>query len=134
MRLRGKIALVTGAGGGLGTAIAKRFAGEGAALMCTDLDAARAEATASAIAMSGGSAQGFRADVADPIQCEAQVAETVRRFGRVDILVNNAGVALHKLALDTSPQDWERVLRINLTGSFLTAQAAARHMLKQGGL
>jgi NAD(P)-dependent dehydrogenase (short-subunit alcohol dehydrogenase family) len=121
------------AGGGLGTAIAKRFASEGAALMCADRDGARAEATASAITKSGGSAQAFRADVADPVQCDGQVAETVRRFGRVDILVNNAGIALHKLALDTSFEDWERVLRINLTGSFLTAQSAARHMIKQGG-
>jgi NAD(P)-dependent dehydrogenase (short-subunit alcohol dehydrogenase family) len=133
MRLKGKIALVTGAGGGLGTAIARRFADEGASLMCTDRDRGRAEATAAAIAKSGGVAHAFQADVADPVQCDAQVAETVRQFGRIDIAVNNAGVALHKLALDTSLEDWERVLRINLTGSFLTAQAAARHMVEQGG-
>jgi NAD(P)-dependent dehydrogenase (short-subunit alcohol dehydrogenase family) len=133
MRLNGKVALVTGAGGGLGTAISKRFAVEGASLVCADRDGARAEATASAIANDGGSARAFRADVADPVECEAQVAETVRQFGRIDILVNNAGIALHKLALDTSVEDWDRVLRINLTGSFLTAKAAARHMVKQGG-
>jgi NAD(P)-dependent dehydrogenase (short-subunit alcohol dehydrogenase family) len=133
MRLKSKIALVTGAGGGLGTAIAKRFSTEGASIMCTDRDLARAEGTASAIARSGGMAAAFRADVADPLQCESQVAETVRRFGRIDIVVNNAGIALHKLALDTSLEDWNRVLSINLTGSFLTAQAAARHMLGQGG-
>jgi len=133
MRLNGKVALVTGAGGGLGTAISKRFAVEGASLVCADRDGARAEATASAIANAGGSARAFRADVADPVECEAQVAETVRQFGRIDILVNNAGIALHKLALDTSLEDWDRVLRINLTGSFLTAKAAARHMVKQGG-
>lgn len=133
MRLRGKVALVTGAGGGLGTAIAKRFASEGASLICADRDGDRAEATASAIAKSGGSAHAFRADVADPLQCDAQVTETVRRFGRIDIAVNNAGIALHKLALDTNLEDWDNVLRINLTGSFLTAQAAARHMVKQGG-
>ena len=133
MRLAGKVALVTGAGGGLGTAIAKRFAGEGALLLCADRDAARAEATASAITKFGGTAHAMRADVADPIQCEAQVTETVRRFGRIDIAVNNAGIALHKLALETSLADWENLLRINLTGSFLTAQAAARHMVKQGG-
>jgi 3-oxoacyl-[acyl-carrier protein] reductase len=101
--------------------------------MCTDRDGARAEATASAIMRSGGVARSFQADVADPAQCEAQVTETVQRFGRIDIAVNNAGIALHKLALDTSLEDWERVLRINLTGSFLTAQAAARRMVKQGG-
>jgi 3-oxoacyl-[acyl-carrier protein] reductase len=133
MRLTGKVALVTGAGGGLGTAIATRFAAEGAAVLCTDRDLARAEATVSAIVGSGGSAAALRADVADPLHCEAQVAETVQRFGRVDIAVNNAGVALHKLALDTTLEDWERVLRINLTGSFLTARAAARRMLAQGG-
>ena len=133
MRLNGKVALVTGAGGGLGTAISKRFAVEGASLICADRDGARAEATASAIAKAGGSVRAFRADVADPVECEAQVAEAVRQFGRIDIVVNNAGIALHKLALDTSLEDWDRVLRINLTGSFLTAKAAARHMVKQGG-
>lgn len=133
MRLKGKVALVTGAGGGLGTAIAKRFAIEGASLLCADRDVARAEAAASAITKAGGSAHGIAADVADPLQCDAQVTETVRRFGRIDIAVNNAGIALHKLALNTSLEDWERVLRINLTGSFLTAQAAARHMVAQGG-
>jgi 3-oxoacyl-[acyl-carrier protein] reductase len=133
MRLQGKVALVTGAGGGLGTAIAKRFAREGAALLCADRDGDRVAATVSAITQSGGTAHPLRADVADARDCEAQVAETVRRFGRIDIAVNNAGVALHMLALDTSLEDWERVLRINLTGSFLTAQAAAREMIKQGG-
>jgi 3-oxoacyl-[acyl-carrier protein] reductase len=133
MRLMGKVALITGAGGGLGTAIAKRFALEGASLMCADRDGARAAATASAIDKAGGSARAFRADVADPVECEAQVAETVRQFGRIDILVNNAGIALHKLALDTSLEDWDRVLRINLTGSFLTAKAAARQMVGQAG-
>jgi NAD(P)-dependent dehydrogenase (short-subunit alcohol dehydrogenase family) len=133
MRLQGKVALVTGAGGGIGTAIAERFAGEGALLLCTDRDLDRAEATASAVVRSGGTAQALRADVADPLQCEGQVTETIRRFGRIDILVNNAGIALHKLALDTTLEDWNNVLRINLTGSFLTAQAVARHMVRQGG-
>jgi NAD(P)-dependent dehydrogenase (short-subunit alcohol dehydrogenase family) len=133
MRLNEKVALVTGAGGGLGGAISKRFAAEGALLICADRDSARADATALAIAKAGGTARAFRADVADPAECEAQVAETVRQFGRIDVVVNNAGIALHKLALDTSLEDWDRVLRINLTGSFLTAKAAARQMLKQGG-
>ena len=133
MRLEGKVALVTGAGGGLGTAIAKRFAAEGASLICADRDAGRAQATASAIIKLGATAYALQADVADPMQCDAQVAETVRRFGRIDIAVNNAGIALHKLALETSLEDWEEVFRMNLRGSFLTAQAAARQMVKQGG-
>jgi 3-oxoacyl-[acyl-carrier protein] reductase len=133
MRLKGKVALVTGAGGGLGTAIAKRFGEEGAAVLCTDRDLPKAEATAAAVTTSGGKAHAFRADVAEARDCAAQVAETVKRFGGIDILVNNAGISIHKLALDTSLEDWERVLRINLTGSFLTAQAAARVMVERGG-
>jgi 3-oxoacyl-[acyl-carrier protein] reductase len=132
MRLKGKVALVTGAGGGLGTAIAQRFCSEGALVLCTDRDLGKAEATAAVIVKAGGLAGAYRADVADPAQCEAQVVETVRRFGRIDVLVNNAGIALHRLALDTTHEEWERVLRINLTGSFLTAKAAARAMVAQG--
>ena len=132
MRLMGKAALVTGAGGGLGGAIAKRFAVEGASVLCADRDLATAEATVAAITETGGTASAFTADVADAGDCAAQVAETIQRYGRIDIAVNNAGVAMHRLALDTSLEDWERVLRINLTGSFLIAQAAARHMVAQG--
>lgn len=131
MRLNGKSALVTGAGGGLGGAIARRFAAEGASVLCTDRELAKAEATVAAIEKAGGNASALPADVADAADCEAQVAETVSRYGRIDIAVNNAGIGLHRLALDTSLEDWERVLRINLTGSFLTAQAAARRMVAQ---
>lgn len=102
-------------------------------MLCTDRDLACAEATVEAIAEVGGTASAFLADIAEASDCEAQVAETVRRYGAVDIAVNNAGVGLHRLALETSIEDWERVLRINLTGSFLTAQAAARRMVDQGG-
>ncbi|MBG02851.1 MAG: short-chain dehydrogenase [Rhodospirillaceae bacterium] len=133
MRLQAKVALVTGAGGGLGGATARRFAAEGASVLCSDLNLAKAEKTAADIEAAGGTALAFKCDVADAAQCEAQVAETVNRFGRIDILVNNAGVSLHKLALDTSLEDWNRVLGINLTGSFLTAQAAARIMAEAGG-
>jgi len=133
MRLESKVALVTGAGGGIGTAIAKRFATEGASVICTDRDLKAAEATASSITGSGGMASAFQADVSDPLQCDAQVAQTVQRFGRIDIAVNSAGIGLHAQALDTSIEDWERILRINLTGSFLTAQSAARRMIEQGG-
>ena len=132
MRLNGKTALVTGAGGGLGGAIAKRFAAEGASVLCTDRDLARADATVAAILESGGTASALTVDIGEAADCEAQVAETVGRYSRIDILVNNAGVSLHRLALETSIEDWERVLRINLTGSFLTAQAAARRMAAQG--
>jgi 3-oxoacyl-[acyl-carrier protein] reductase len=100
--------------------------------LCAARNLVAAETTASAITAAGGSAIPYYADVMEPSECEAQVIETVSRFGRIDIAVNNAGVALHKLALDMSVADWERVLRINLTGSFLTAKAAAGQMVEQG--
>ncbi|MFV0298126.1 MAG: SDR family NAD(P)-dependent oxidoreductase [Hyphomicrobiaceae bacterium] len=133
MRLKDKVALVTGAGGGLGSAIAKRYGAEGAAVLCSDNNLDKAKATADAIVKAGGRAEAIKADVTIPADCQLQVDETVKRFGRIDIVVNSAGIGLHKLALDTSLEDWERVLRINLTGSFLTSQAAARIMVEQGG-
>ncbi len=133
MRLKDKAVLVTGAGGGLGTAIAERFAAEGASVLCTDQNVDAAEATVAAITGGGGQASALAADVAEPADCETQVRETIARYGRIDIAVNSAGVAFHRLALDTTLDDWERVMRINLTGSFLTAQAAASAMVEQGG-
>lgn len=133
MRLKDKVALVTGAGGGIGGAVARLYAAEGAAVLCSDRDLPKAERTVQAIKAAGGKAAAFKADVAVAADCEAQVAETVRHFGRIDVVVNNAGVGFHKLALDTTLEDWNRVMAINLTGSFLTAQAAARRMLDQGG-
>ena len=133
MRLESKIALVTGAGGGLGGATAIRFAAEGAKVVCSDLDLAKAEKTVAIIESRGGTAIAHACDVADAAQCNAQVAETVKHFDRLDILVNSAGVSLHRLALETGIEDWNRVLNINLTGSFFTAQAAASAMLKNGG-
>jgi 3-oxoacyl-[acyl-carrier protein] reductase len=133
MRLQNKSALVTGAGSGIGKAIALAFAAEGADVMCADRNGETAAATAAEInAATGGRGAATRADVGIPADCEAQVAATVDAFGRIDILVNNAGVAFHRLFLDTSLEDWERLLRVNLTGQFLTAQSAARRMVAQG--
>ena len=133
MKLKTKVALITGAGGGLGGAIAQRFAIEGATVICCDRDLARAEQTVARITDAGGSASPFKADVADPSQCEAQVTETLTRYGQIDILINNAGISLHRMALDTTLEEWNRVININLTGSFLTAKAAARAMVNAGG-
>ena len=133
MRLESKLALVTGAGGGLGGATAIKFAAEGARVVCSDLDIAKAEKIASIMESSGGKAIAHRCDIADPTQCNAQVEETIKCFNRLDVLVNSAGISLHRLALETTIEDWNRVLNINLTGSFLTAQAAAKVMLKNGG-
>lgn len=132
MRLKGKAALVTGAGSGIGKAIAVAFGREGARVMSADRNAETAERTAAEIRAAGGDAKSVQADVGKADDCARQVAETISAFGTVDILVNNAGVAFHRLFLDTTLEDWNRLLTINLTGQFLTSQAAARHMVSRG--
>jgi len=132
MRLKDKVALVTGAGSGIGRGIAVAYGREGASVMCSDRNADTAEATARMIEQAGGRADSVRADVGVPADCAESVQRTVDAFGRVDILVNNAGVGFHRPFLDTTLEDWDRVLRINLTGSFLTSQAAVRDMVQRG--
>ncbi len=132
MRLRDKAALVTGAGSGIGKDIAEGFAREGARVMCADRNLVTAETTAAGIERAGGVALAVKADVGVPEDCQLQVDRTIAELGRIDILVNNAGIGFHRLFLDTTLEEWERLLRINLTGQFLTAQAAARQMVRQG--
>ena len=132
MRLENKCVLVNGAAGGLGRAIVERFVAEGAAVMCSDLNADALASQVDLLRVGGARVESVVADVGIAADCERQVAETVAAFGRIDVLVNSAGVAFHRLALDMTLEDWERVLRINLTGSMLCAQAAARHMVAQG--
>lgn len=133
MRLQGKVALVTGAGGGIGRGIAIRFAAEGARVLASDIDFRTAERTAGEIACAGGEALPFRLDVCEQDEAEGAVQETVARFGRLDVHVNNAGVTDRCPFLDTSLDFWHRLLAINLTGTFICGQAAARQMVRQGG-
>ncbi len=130
-RLENKVALVTGAGRGIGRSIAVRFAREGASVIAADLDAKNAEATADEILASGGRAQGRLVDVGVQAQVEELVASAARDCGRIDLLVNVAGIGLTRLFLHTTLEEWENVLRVNLTGCFLCSQAAARVMTAQ---
>ena len=132
MRLQSKIALVTGAGGGLGGATAIRFAAEGAKVVCSDLDLAKAEKIVAIIESRGGTAIAHACDVADAAECNAQVVETVKHFDRLDILVNSAGVVTMHSLWDLELKDWHRVLDVNLTGHFLCCQSVLPHMLKAG--
>jgi NAD(P)-dependent dehydrogenase (short-subunit alcohol dehydrogenase family) len=129
----GKIVLITGAGRGIGRSVALRFGSKGASVIAADLDAERAEATAAEIVASGGQAWGKAVDVAVQPQVESLVAATVRERSRIDVLVNVAGVGLTRLFLNTTLEEWERVLRVNLNGCFLCSQAVARVMVAQGG-
>jgi NAD(P)-dependent dehydrogenase (short-subunit alcohol dehydrogenase family) len=125
-----KVAVVTGAARGIGLAIAKKFLGQGYAVALVDIDAtelARADSTL------GEQTMAIVCDVADPRQVEAAVAEVKTRFGRIDSLVNNAGIAVFKPLLETTLEEWERVLAVNLTGPFLFTQACAQVMLANSG-
>jgi len=132
MRLRDRIALVTGAARGIGRAIAGRFAAEGALVVVTDADGAGAGSAALAIRESGARAEGLALDVTDPAAIASAFADVLARHGRLDILVNNAGVTTRAGFLDMTLEAWERVLRVNLTGTMLCGQAAARAMAAAG--
>jgi NAD(P)-dependent dehydrogenase (short-subunit alcohol dehydrogenase family) len=129
-RLEGRVALVTGAGSGIGRAICRRLAEEGARIACLDRDAAAARATADAI---GSDALAIAADVANAADMQRAVAETAAAFGRLDIAVNAAGVGASARLVDTTLETWQRVLDVCLTGVFVSLQAQARQMIAQGG-
>lgn len=131
-RFEGKVAVVTGAARGIGAAAAQALALEGARVMLADLDGKGAETAAAALRKAYGkdSAQAMATNVGDATEVDALFASTKSELGRVDILVNSAGVARISHFLDQSLADWDLILRINLTGTFLCGQAAARLMAK----
>lgn len=132
MKLKGKTALVTGAGPNIGQEICRVLAGEGARVACNDVDAARAKASAEAIEKEGGSALAVPADITDPGQVKAMVDQVVQRFGGLDIVVNNAAVTIPKGLLQIGLEEWKRNIDIILTGTFLVSRYAAEVMVRQG--
>jgi NAD(P)-dependent dehydrogenase (short-subunit alcohol dehydrogenase family) len=132
-RVQGKIALVTGAGLGLGRASSLLLAKEGAKLVVTDIDEKLAAQTAEAIGEAGGEALSLRHDVANPDDWQAVMDAVEQEFGRLDVLVNNAGIAIAKTIEDTTLAEWRRTMAVNLDGVFLGCQAGIRLMKKTGG-
>jgi 3-oxoacyl-[acyl-carrier protein] reductase len=133
MRLANKVAIITGSGRGIGREMALRFAAEGARVVVADLDRERAGAVAAEVRAAGGKARAAHVDITDPERVEALIQDTLAHFERLDVLVNNAGIGLNKPFLDTTLDEWNRQLQVNLTGTFLCAQAAARVMVERGG-
>jgi NAD(P)-dependent dehydrogenase (short-subunit alcohol dehydrogenase family) len=133
MQLQNKVAVVTGAGQGIGRAIALRFAHEGAKLVINDLHLDTLEATARAIIEAGGEVLPAPADVGERADMERLAEAAIAQFGRIDVWINNAGINRDALALKMTGAQWDAVLRVNLTGCFNGCQAAAARMVAAGG-
>ena len=132
MRLKDRVALVTGAGSGIGRATAIRLAGEGAQVAVNDINVQTGQETVRLITDQGGTAIFIQADISKVPETEWIVAETVRQFGRLDILVSNAAVMLEKNAVDTTEEEWDRITSTNLKGTFFCAKYAIIQFRKQG--
>jgi 3-oxoacyl-[acyl-carrier protein] reductase len=129
--LGGRVSLVTGASRGIGRAIAKALAAEGAHVVLAARDAARLADAVGEIVAAGGKAEALALDVAERASVEAGIARVLSTHGRVDHLVNNAGVTRDNLLLRMKDEEWQQVMATNLTGAFLCTQAALKPMLKQ---
>ena len=134
MRLKDKVGLVTGAGSGIGEAIAERFAAEGAKVIVNYHSGGKHSGVdvANKISKSGGTAAAIAAEVNQRSDVEKMIQETVGKFGRLDICVCNAGIEINKAFVDVTDEEWNKVISVNLYGSFLVSQIAARQMIKQG--
>ena len=130
--LEGQVAAVTGAGRGIGRAVALRLAREGAAVVVADIDESNAAKVAEEIVAQGGQAIAVKVDVSNKGAADEMVRRAVSHFGRLDILVNNAGIGVIVPLLDADEETWDRVMDVNAKGVLLCSQAAARQMIQQG--
>lgn len=128
MRLKDKVAVVTGSGSGMGKAIAHRLAEEGATIVVADINQAGIDGTLAELAAKGARALGMKMDVSDRDDTQRAVQEIIAKAGRIDILVNNAGVTRHRPFLSMNSEDWDKVLAVDLKGVFFASQAVAPHM------
>ena len=133
MLLKDKTALITGAGDGIGKAIALAMAQEGAQIVSVDINGEAAKRTANEAAGFQVKELALEADVGDIGQIDNMVAKTIAKFGRLDIIVNNAGVTRRAGIMELTEEDWDRIHRVNAKGVFFCLQRAASHMIEQGG-
>jgi NAD(P)-dependent dehydrogenase (short-subunit alcohol dehydrogenase family) len=133
MRLRGKVAIVTGGSSGIGRATAELFAREGARVVVADYKPETGREVVKAIKKSGGDAIFVAVDVSDAAQVHRMVEVAMETYGGIDILFNNAGILLFGTVLDTDEEAWHRLMAINLTGTYLVSRAVLPHMIERGG-
>ena len=131
--MKDKVVIVTGAGSGIGQATALRMAVEGARVLCADAKDDGAQGTAELIVRAGGEAVARRVDVTDEGSCGQMVEVARGRFGRITTLVNSAGVSAARRDATPAPEEWERVLGVNLSGTYLASRAALPHLAARGG-
>ncbi len=132
-RLQGKVCIVTGSSSGIGRGVADLFAGQGAKVVVADIQEDKGRDVAASIAAGGGIASFFRLDVSDEDSWRGIVSHALDAYGRLDVLVNNAGIGFVKPILDTTVDEWRRVMAINVEGVFLGVKHAAPLMMKNGG-
>ena len=133
MKLKGKVAVITGASKGIGKGIARQYAKEGAAVVLASRSKDLLSSIAGQINQEGGKALALEVDVTRYESMEAMVEETVNHFGRLDIMVNNAGISMARPSEELPPADWQRAMDTDLSGVFYGCQCAARKMIPQGG-
>ena len=133
MRLTGKVAIITGAGAGIGRATALLFAKEGAKVVVADYDSEAGAETVNIIRKEGGEAKFVQVDVSKATDAERMARTTVETYGKLDILVNNAGIYMQADAVETTEEDWDRILDVNLKGAFLCSKYCVPEMIKGGG-
>ncbi|MGO4549165.1 SDR family NAD(P)-dependent oxidoreductase [Paenibacillus sp. 2TAB23] len=131
MRLQGKIALLTGAGSGIGRTTAELFAREGATVIVNDIDEAKGLETAQSIQASGGSALFLHADVTDPSSVREMIESAMQAYGGIDILFNNAGISGVGAIHEIEPEAWDRVVQVNLRGVFLPSKYVLPYMMER---
>ena len=132
-RFAGKVVVVTGAGGGIGTAIAERFAREGGQVIVTDSNEQGANETTAGIIGEGFSAATYLADISSGEACRKLVADVISDFGKIDVLINNAGINRRGPLMELTQEDWDLTLAVNVTSMFHLCQATIPHMIKAGG-
>ncbi len=134
MRLKDRVAIVTGAAKGIGWGIAKVLSQEGAKVVVVDWDAAEGEKSAEEIRKAGGDALFVNCDVSNEEQVKAMIQAALDKYGQIDILVNNAGIGVYMSVTDATSADWDRCLGVNLKGVFLCSKYAIPHMQKLGNV